>query len=161
MWARTSKRVRECVYVRDAWQGVNGWILRDWVCTRVTVCEYEWILKHYPRMNVARIKACNRVTIRWVSFILAATQWYHFSRVVIFPFACVPFRVGRGAAAFELEERERKSNGQVYKKNYYLTDNSLFLAIRRKHELEDENNYRSLAAVNLTCYLQLVCTIIQ
>ena len=152
--SENKKRVRECVYmyVRDAWQGVNGWILRDWVCTRVTVCEYEWILKHYPRMNVARIKACNRVTIRWVSFILAATQWYHFSRVVIFPFACVPFRVARGATAFELEERERKSNGQVYKNTMTSRITRFFLAIRR---------YRSLAAVNLTCYLQLVCTIIQ
>jgi len=114
-------------------------------------------------MNFARIKAYNGVTIRCsFSFILAATPWYHFIRVVSFPFACFPVRVVRGAAAFELEERERKSNGQVYKKkNYYLTDNSLFLAIRRKHELEDKNNYRSLAAVNLTCYLQLVCTIIQ
>ena len=89
MSACEREQASECVYVRDAWQGVNGWILRDWVCTRVTVCEYEWILKHYPRMNVARIKACNRVTIRCIfSVILAATQWYHFSRVVIFPFAC-------------------------------------------------------------------------
>lgn len=124
------EQASECVSVCTCVMRGRKWmvgILRDRTSARVTACEYEWILKHYPRMNVAWIKAWIRVTIRCIfSFVLAATQWYLFVRVVIFPFACFPFRVVRGAAAFELEERERKSNVQVYKKNYNLTDNSLF-----------------------------------
>ena len=82
-------------------------------------------------MNVARTKACNIVTSRCIFPFLAATQWYFFSWVDTFPFARAPVRVVRGATAFELDEREKKTNSQVNKTSRVTRP---FQAIRRKNE---------------------------